>query len=70
MIPPEILESAACPHCKGRVIPDRAHRWLRCEPCRLLYPVRDGFPILLAEEALPEPARGHRPRLGSVPPTP
>jgi uncharacterized protein YbaR (Trm112 family) len=44
--------SLACPRCKGSVTEEAQGAELRCLRCGVRYPVRDGFPILLAEEAL------------------
>ena len=48
------LEPFVCPRCKGDlsiIVGD-----LRCEVCRLLYPIVDGIPVLLIDEARPVPA--------------
>jgi uncharacterized protein YbaR (Trm112 family) len=45
----ELLEILACPRCKGRLEDDGGS--LLCVACGLKYPVRDGIPVLLAEEA-------------------
>ena len=58
--------NAACPRCKGKLAEDSGARWLRCDACGLLYPIRDGFPILLPEAALPSP--GATPRSEILPP--
>jgi uncharacterized protein len=50
MITKDLLEILACPVCKGPLTlaaPDR----LQCGKCRRLYPIRDGIPVLLEEEA-------------------
>jgi len=51
MIDPELLEILACPKCKEdlELIPDKG---LYCCSCKLLYPVKDGIPIMLIEEAM------------------
>ena len=51
----ELLEILACPVCKGRVtLADGA---IVCSSCRRKYPVRDGIPVMLPEEAeKPAPA--------------
>lgn len=53
MLDPQLLEILVCPKCKGEltVLPD--HSALICETCRLRYPVRDGIPIMLIDEAEP-----------------
>ena len=50
MIDPELLEILACPKCKGdlELISDKG---LCCSNCKLLYPVREGIPVMLIEEA-------------------
>jgi uncharacterized protein YbaR (Trm112 family) len=29
---------------------------LRCDSCRLIYPIRDGFPVMIKDEARPDAA--------------
>jgi uncharacterized protein len=50
-IPEEILAILACPECKKPVhlLPDGSG--YKCEACKRLYPVRDGIPVMLVEEA-------------------
>jgi uncharacterized protein len=45
----ELMEILACPQCKGRLA--EQGDFLICHPCGLRYPVRDGIPVLLLEEA-------------------
>ena len=49
MIDKELLSILACPVCQGD-IEDLGEK-LRCKSCGLLYPVRDGIPIMLVDEA-------------------
>ncbi len=49
----QLLEILACPACKGPVELTPAGDGLICHPCRLLYEIRDGIPIMLKEEAKP-----------------
>lgn len=49
----DLLEILACPQCKGKVVPDDHHDTLICHACKLAYPVRDGIPVMLIDEALP-----------------
>ncbi|MBO9385694.1 MAG: Trm112 family protein [Thermomicrobium sp.] len=50
---PELLEILACPACHGELVP--ANDRLICRTCQRRYPIEDGIPILLVEEAeLPE----------------
>jgi uncharacterized protein YbaR (Trm112 family) len=46
----ELLDILACPVCKAPLVEEGQEK-LRCTSCRRLYPIRDGIPILLAEEA-------------------
>ncbi len=49
---PELLEILRCPSCLGQFAPpDPAV--LVCTSCGLRYPVRNGVPILLVDEAQP-----------------
>jgi len=49
----DLLEILACPQCKGEIVPDDNHDKLYCYSCKLAYPVRDGIPVMLIDEALP-----------------
>ena len=51
---PELLKILACPACKSPLRYDRERERLSCHACRRRYPVRDGIPILLVEEAEPD----------------
>ena len=48
-IPEELMAILVCPECKGP-LEDRGDT-LWCAQCRLEYPVREGIPIMLPEEA-------------------
>ncbi len=47
----DLLEILVCPVCKTRLELLQAENGLRCEPCRLVYPIRDDIPVMLVEEA-------------------
>jgi len=51
MIDKELLKILACPKCKGDLKYDEKNDKLICEKCRLAYPIKDGIPVLLIEEA-------------------
>jgi uncharacterized protein len=51
----DLLDILACPRCKGEIDLTGAKDALVCERCRVLYPIRDGIPVMLAEEAIPLP---------------
>lgn len=50
---PQLLEILVCPRCKGELDYDPGAPALTCPTCQLRYPVRDGIPIMLIEEAEP-----------------
>jgi len=47
----ELLDILACPQCKTAVVADDSHSRLICNACQLSYPVRDGIPVMLLDEA-------------------
>ncbi len=51
MVDKKLLEILACPKCKGELIYDKKKERLICKKCRLAYPIKDGIPIMLIEEA-------------------
>lgn len=57
---PRLLEVLVCPVTRGPLRWDRERSELVSESARLAYPVRDGVPIMLPEEAraLDEPPAG------------
>lgn len=46
-----LLEILVCPVCKGPLQWQRARSELVCRADRLAYPVRDGVPVMLEEDA-------------------
>ncbi len=48
---PRLLEILVCPVCKGKLAFDKTSQELTCQPCQLAYPVRDGIPIMMQDEA-------------------
>jgi len=48
---PRLLEILVCPVCKGKLAFDKSAQELSCTPCQLAYPVRDGIPIMMQDEA-------------------
>ena len=50
-IDPKLLEILVCPLTKGPLEYDRAARELVSRKAGLAYPVRDGIPIMLPDEA-------------------
>lgn len=52
----KLLEILVCPVCKGPLVYKKAEGELICKPCRLAYPVKDGIPVMLEDEARQLPA--------------
>lgn len=48
-----LLEILACPICKGPVVHRRDEQVLICRADRLAFPIRDGIPVMLEDEARP-----------------
>ncbi len=49
MIDEKLMEILACPACKGPV--KLQEERIVCQECGLRYPIRDGIPIMLVDEA-------------------
>jgi uncharacterized protein YbaR (Trm112 family) len=47
----KLLDILACPLCKGPLQYHRGQQVLVCRADRLAYPIRDGIPVMLEEEA-------------------
>lgn len=52
-VDPRLLEILVCPVTKGPLTYDRVHNELISRSAGLAYPVRDGIPVMLPEEARP-----------------
>lgn len=50
-VDPRLLEVLVCPLTKGPLEYDRLHGELISRSAKLAYPIRDGVPVMLAEEA-------------------
>jgi hypothetical protein len=50
-VDPKLLEILVCPLTKGPLRYDREAQELVSEQARLAYPIRDGIPIMLVDEA-------------------
>lgn len=50
---PKLLELLVCPLTKGTLTYDAEKQELISAKAKLRYPIRDGIPILLADEAMP-----------------
>ena len=52
----KLLDILVCPLCKGRLKYNKKAAELICPVDRLAFPVRDGIPVMLQEEARELPA--------------
>jgi uncharacterized protein YbaR (Trm112 family) len=56
IISEDLLEILACPACKGDIelitYQDDQHG-LKCAKCKCIYPIKDGIPVMLIDEAIP-----------------
>ena len=50
-VDPKLLEILVCPLTKGPLRYDAARQELVSDQARLAYPIRDGIPIMLVDEA-------------------
>lgn len=50
-VDPKLLEILVCPLTKGPLIYDREAQELISRQARLAYPIREGMPIMLPDEA-------------------
>lgn len=48
---PELVAILVCPKCKGELELEEPETAFVCHVCRLRYPVRDGIPVMLVDEA-------------------
>ena len=68
MISPDLLEILACPACDSRPKVTLENDKLVCGECGRRYPVRDGIPVMLIEDA-ELPGRGPNPPASKTGPT-
>ncbi|MDQ8027981.1 MAG: Trm112 family protein [Brevundimonas sp.] len=50
-VDPRLLETLVCPVTRGKLTYDREAQELVSKGAKLAFPIRDGVPIMLAEEA-------------------
>lgn len=53
MIPEPLRAILACPRCHGALRDTPTADGLVCPTCRLVYPVRDGIPVMVVDQATP-----------------
>jgi len=50
-VDPKLLEILVCPVTKGPLVYDKDREELISKSARLAYPIRDGIPVMLEDEA-------------------
>ena len=50
---PQLRAILVCPTCKGALTDAVAGLGLDCAACAMRFPIRDGIPVMLVDEALP-----------------
>ena len=56
MIPQNLFDILVCPVCRKPLLLKDEGQSLKCAECRRVYPIRDGVPIMMVEEALIDPS--------------
>jgi uncharacterized protein YbaR (Trm112 family) len=51
VVDPKLLEILVCPLCKGPLVYRKDAGELVCKADRLAYPVKDGIPVMLEDDA-------------------
>lgn len=52
---PDLKAILACPRCKGELEFREEQDSIVCHGCALVYPIREGLPVMLIDEATPLP---------------
>ncbi|HUJ86984.1 MAG TPA: Trm112 family protein [Burkholderiales bacterium] len=50
-VDPRLLEILVCPLCKGALVYRKEPGELICKADRLAYPIKDGIPVMLEDDA-------------------
>jgi len=50
---PKLLDILVCPLCKGELQYRQTGQELICKPCKLVFPIQNGIPLMLESEAHP-----------------
>ena len=56
-IDPQLLEILACPYCKNDIKLTSDEKALKCIKCHRVYPIKEGIPVMIIDEATIEPER-------------
>jgi uncharacterized protein len=57
LISNDLLEILACPACKAEIQLVEYHKdkhGLKCIECKRIYPIKEGIPVMLIDEAIKE----------------
>ncbi|HEY3263876.1 MAG TPA: Trm112 family protein [Actinomycetota bacterium] len=57
---PELLEILVCPNDRGEIEVLEAEQTIVCKRCGYRYPIRDGIPVMLIDEAEKPPGSKRR----------
>jgi uncharacterized protein len=51
MLSEELRNILACPACKGELHASSNEQYMLCRTCGLAFPIREGIPVMLVNEA-------------------
>ncbi len=49
----ELLDILCCPRCKGELDYNSVGNTLTCHTCQLVFPIKDGIPMMRPEDGVP-----------------
>ncbi|WP_320171604.1 zinc finger domain-containing protein [Maridesulfovibrio sp.] len=49
----ELIDILVCPECRGKLELLEGETGLKCDACKVVYPIKDDIPIMLVDEAVP-----------------
>jgi uncharacterized protein len=52
MLPIDLCDILVCPACNGELLAEEGAQQLCCLQCGLAFPVREGIPVMLVNEAV------------------
>ena len=52
-VDPKLRAMLVCPSCRGKLSDEKTEKGeaLKCDACKLLFPVKDDIPVMLVNEA-------------------
>jgi uncharacterized protein YbaR (Trm112 family) len=51
MLSPDLLNILVCPACNGELLLTDGEQKLLCRSCALAFPIREGIPVMLVDQA-------------------